>query len=398
MFSILIICNKSPWPPKEGGPIAMNNLIEGLIKAGNRVKVLAINTNKYAVKPEDLPVAYQKKTGLELGFIDLSIKPVPAFFNLFSKTSYHVQRFISSDFEKLLIKTLQKGRFDIVQIETLFMSPYLETIHNYSKAKVVYRAHNIEYLIWKRLWQTSTNFLKKAYLKHLFKTLKNYELHILSQYDGIVPISAKDAEFFKRHTQVPVRTIPFGINTNSLKPYLSGATEHALFHIGSMNWIPNEEGIRWFLQNVWPKVHATIPLAKLYLAGREMPDWLKNLRQENAIVVGEVENAYTFIGKYTILIAPLLSGSGIRIKIIESMALGKAVVSTGIGAEGIQYKNGENICIADTPEAFANGIIKLYSNPEYCRLMGKKAADLITKQHDSNKIIACLMAFYTEIL
>lgn len=398
MYNILVICNKSPWPPKEGGPIAMNNLIEGLIKAGNKVKVLAINTNKYAVKPKEIPIAYQKKTGLELGFIDLSIKPVPAFFNLFSKNSYHVQRFISSDFEKLLIKTLQKSRFDIVQIETLFMSPYLETIRNHSNAKVVYRAHNIEYLIWKRLWQTASNFLKKAYLQHLFKTLKNYELTILSQYDGILPISVKDAEFFKRHTQVPVRAIPFGIEINKLKPYLTEPAEHALFHIGAMNWMPNEEGIRWFLQNVWPIVHKAIPSAKLYLAGREMPAWLKNLRQEKVTVVGEVENAYTFIGKYTLSIAPLLSGSGIRIKIIESMALGKAVVSTGIGAEGIQCENGETICIADTPEAFADGLIKLYSNPEYCRLMGKKAAALIAKQHDSDKIIAGLMAFYAEIL
>lgn len=396
--NILFICNKSPWPPKEGGPIAMNNLIEGLIDAGCNVKVLAINTNKYSVKREDIPEHYRKKTSIEFQYIDLSVKPVPAFFNLFTNKSYHVQRFISENFKKLLIKTLESRKFDIVQIETLFMSPYIGTIRKYSDAKIVLRAHNIEHLIWKRLWQTEKNPFKKAYLKHLYKTLQRYELNVLNRYDGIVPITEKDALFFKRNSKTPVISISFGIDIQKLKPFIKPPKEHALFHIGAMNWMPNQEGIKWFLDRVWKEVLREVPQTKLYLAGREMPDWLKNLNETNVNIVGEVDNAYDFMSRYTVSIAPLLSGSGIRIKIIESMAMGKAVISTTVGAEGIEYENGKNIIIADTPDEFAMAVKKLITDKEYCYYIGKNASKLISEKHVNKNLILDLLAFYDKIL
>jgi hypothetical protein len=171
-MKILILCNKSPYPPKEGGPIAMNAIIEGLIEAGHQVKVLAINTNKYFIKENDIPESYRQKTGIETVYIDLSIKPLDALLNLFSKDSYHVQRFISKEFEKKLISILQNDTFDIVQLETLYISPFIETIRENSKAKIVLRAHNIEHLIWERVAEISSNPLKKLYLKHLAKKVK----------------------------------------------------------------------------------------------------------------------------------------------------------------------------------------------------------------------------------
>ncbi len=398
MKNILFICNKSPWPPKEGGPIAMNNLIEGLADAGCNVKVLAINTNKYSVKQEEIPVQYRKKTSIEFQYIDLSVKPVAAFLNLFTNKSYHVQRFISKDFEKLLINTLKSRNFDIVQIETLFMSPYIETIRKHSGAKIVLRAHNIEHLIWKRLWQTEKNPLKKFYLKHLYKTLERYELGILNSYDGIVPITEKDARFFRQNSPTPVKPISFGIDLKKLEPYTKPPSEHAVFHIGAMNWIPNQEGIKWFLEKVWKNVLLEIPDAKLRLAGREMPGWLQNLNEPNVEVAGEVDNAYDFISRYTVSVAPLLSGSGIRIKIIESMAMAKAVVSTPVGAEGIEYENGKNILIADTPKEFAGAVIKLLSDKQYCEYIGKNAAELVSKKHVNKNLISDLLGFYDKIL
>ena len=397
-YNILFICNKSPWPPKEGGPIAMNNLIEGMANAGHYVKVLAINTNKYSVDLNDIPESYRKKTNIELGFIDLSVKPVPAFLNLFTNESYHVKRFKSDEFAGLLKSTLEKEQFDIIQMETLFMSPYINLIRKYSDAKIVLRAHNIEHLIWKRLWQTAGNPLKKFYLKHLFTTLEKYEKEIINSFDGIVPITQKDARFFRQHTSVPVLAVPFGIDLKKLHQYKKEPEKHALFHIGAMNWIPNQEGIKWFLNGVWPRLHEENPGLEVFLAGREMPDWLKNINEEGVHVAGEVPDAYEFMGKYTISLAPLLSGSGIRIKIIESMALGKAVVATTVGAEGIACGHGKEIMLADTPQAFAGAVEKLWKDPEYCKEVGKNAAALIARDHDNEKIIEKLTAFYGEIL
>ena len=396
-LNVLFICNKSPWPPGEGGPIAMNNLITGLIDAGHKVKVIAVNTNKYSVNPDDIPNDYKNATGIELVYIDLSIKIVPAFLNLFSNKSYHVQRFISRAFEKKLIEVLSKEQFDIVQVETLYMSPYIETIRKYSEAKIFLRAHNIEHMIWQRITESTKNPIKKAYLKHLTRTLKNYEFKSLDKYDGIIPISYVDAEFFTSVTKSPVKAISFGINPDKIDMKEHMQAENAVFHIGSMNWMPNIEGIKWFLNEVWPLISDALPKLKLYLAGRGMPEWINDLNLKNVVIVGEVPDAYEFIRSKTISIAPLFSGSGIRIKIIESMALERAVISTSIGAEGINYTDGENILIADDKESFLEAVASLYSDPEKSRKMGKNARDLILRQHNNKLLVKQMVDFYREV-
>lgn len=397
-LNILFICNKSPWPPLEGGPIAMNNLIEGVVAADHNVKVLAINTNKYNVDVSDIPEDYKNKTNIELVYIDLGMKPIPAFLNLFTGKSYHVERFISEDFRGKLKEVLQNHNYDIVQIETLFMSPYIDTIREFSNASIVLRAHNIEQLIWKRVASITRNPFKKAYFKHLATTLENYENRILDEYDGIIPISSKDEHFFLQTSTKPVETISFGIDTSKLKNSDINECEHALFHIGAMNWIPNQESIKWFLENVWPKVNKELPELKLYLAGRKMPQWIEELNQKNIIVVGEVPDAYTFIKSKSISIAPLFSGSGIRIKIIESMAHGKAVISTTIGAEGINYTNNENIMIADDAGSTVEAIKELVTNREKCDAIGRNARKLILEEHDNGRLIESLVKFYHKII
>ena len=376
----------------------MNMLIEGMIEAGQKVKVLTANTNKYSVDPKKIPADYQEKTGIELVYIDLSIKPIAAFANLFSNKSYHVERFISADFDKKLIEVLQNTAFDIVQIETMYLSPYIETIRRNSKAKIILRAHNIEHLIWGRITESTKNPIKKAYLAHLSRTLKNYEISILESYDGIVPISDQDAGFFEKVCNTPVLPASFGIHPKSLETVHDKPVENALFHIGSMNWIPNEEGVRWFIDDAWPLISKKNPSLKVYLAGREMPQWLSKLKIPNVEVVGEVPDAQEFIQSKAISIAPLFSGSGIRIKIIESMAMGKAVISTKIGAEGIHYTDGQNILIANTAEEFAKAASYLYENPAKSKEIGENARKLILEKHNSEKIIQTLISFYQEIL
>jgi glycosyltransferase involved in cell wall biosynthesis len=398
-MKVLFLCNKSPYPPKEGGPIAMNALIEGLADAGHTVKVLAINSNKYGVDVNDIPESYRQKTNIETVYINLAIQPAAAFLNLFTQQSYHVQRFISKDFDNALIRILKADDYDIVQLETLFITPYIPTIRRYSQAKIVLRSHNIEHLIWKRVAQITTQPLKKFYLNHLWKTLRKYELGNLNQYDGIVTITGNDADWFAANgCRIPTIPIPFGINPKRFVKQQDTEPEFpSLFHIGAMNWIPNIEGMKWLLDKVWPQVHARFPRLKFYVAGREMPRWLTESNLKNVEVVGEVEDAPAFIASKAIEVVPLFSGSGIRIKIIEGMAAGKAVISTTIGAEGIQVENGKNILLADTPEAFTEAITKCVNDRAFCQSLGEAARRLILHDHDNVKLIARLEEFYNTL-
>ena len=396
---ILQICNKSPYPPKEGGTIAMNNITEGLINAGHSVKVLAINTPKYFIDDNLIPKEYKEKTQFEAVYIDTGIKLIPAFVNSLSVKSYHIQRFISKEFEQSLIKILNNNSFDIVQLETIYVTPYIETIRKNSHAKIILRAHNIEYLIWERITQGCENILKRFILKKLTKHLKNYELSTINKCDGITAITLNDAEFFKQSgCAIPVIDIPFGVNIENYKLINNLEEFPSLFHLGSMDWIPNQEGIKWFLENCWTKINLKYSDLKFYLAGRNMPDWIEKKHYPNVIVVGEVEDALKFIRSKSIMIVPLLSGSGIRVKIIEGMALGKTIISTEIGAEGIHYKNKVNILIANSPDDFLDAISECIIDKTKCDLIGKNARHLILEEYNNDMLINKLITFYQTIL
>ena len=395
-MKILLLCNKSPFPPTEGGPMAMHAILTGLVDAGHQVKVLTFSTNKFPAAgiPETL------KNDFETVAINLKINPLKAFFNLFSQKSLHVVRFIKKEMTQKLVALLSAENFDIVQLESLFMTSYIDVIRKNSDAKIILRAHNVESLIWDRMTLQHKNPLKKRYIKLLGKRLKRYEMDVLSRVDGIVPITKVDMEHFVGFgCQTPMISVPFSINTEKFQYTAYGAPEPvSFFHLGSMDWMPNQEGIWWFLEFVWNKIHKANPQATFYLAGRNMPEWLRRLQQPGVVVVGEVADAHEFIRSKAVFVVPLLSGSGIRIKIIEGMACMRPVLTTSIGAEGIEYSDGENIMIADTPEAFLEKAQKLIDNPALCEEIGKAAHHLIMNRYDTKKIITGLTDFYQSCI
>ncbi len=397
-MNILLLCNKSPYPPSEGGPMAMNSIVTGLLAAGHTVKVMAFNSNKYRVDIKKIPQDYREKTRIEFVDINLSVKISEAFKNLFSDESYHVKRFISQQFKDRLAEVLKKEKFDIVQLEMIYMAPYIETIRENSNAKIVLRAHNVEHKIWERIAKKTFFFAKRWYINHLARTLKAFELSVLDKVDGIAAITQNDAAFFRRITATPVIDLPFGIDIEKFKPVFEVGDSPSFYHIGSMDWMPNMEGIKWLLKEVWGEVQKREPNAKLYLAGRNMPAWLTKTKKKNVSVVGEVPDAHEFVNTHNIAIVPLFSGSGMRIKIIESMALGKAVITTTVGAEGIQYSEFDDIIIADNEPKMIENICRLYNHPEEAEAIGLNARRLVEELYDNKKIINRLGIFYQEII
>ena len=377
--------------------MAMNSIITGLLDAGHHVKILAVNSEKFNVKENDIPEDYKKKTGIELIDVDLSVKPMNAFLNLFTKKSYHVERFISDNFKARLIEVLDKEQFDIVQLEMLYMAPYVDVIRAHSKAMIVLRAHNVEHKIWERIAKETQSPLKRWYINHLAKTLKEYELNALETVDGIAAITRKDAAFFRKYSSKPVIDIPFGVYPEEFTPKYEIEGKPKFYHIGSMNWMPNEEGIRWFINEVLPKTVEKVYDFVYHLAGRNMPEWLTTMKDPHIDVVGEVPDAKAFVSNNDVAIVPLLSGSGIRIKIIESMAMGKTVITTRVGAEGILYDEDVNIIIAENKAKMVEAIRSINENPQIAVKIGQAARRLVEETYDNRKIIARLLMFYEQI-
>jgi len=376
----------------------MNALISGLMETGHSVKVLAVSSSKFDFDTTKIPAGYIHQTGLESVYFDLNIKPFALLSDLIKGRSYHVSRFRNKQFEEKLISVLSSENFDIIQLETLFMCPYINTIRKYSKSPVVLRTHNIEHLIWLQLARETYNPFKKLILKGLSRTLKKFEENIRGQVDGIASISPDDHAYFSNLPGDSItELIPFGINEKSKDGDDSPLPPLSLFHIGSMNWIPNEQGIKWVLRHVWPAIHHRYPDICLNLAGRQMPNWLKFHSQEGVFIAGEVPDANEFMAQNRIMIVPLFSGSGIRIKIIQGMLAGKPIITTRTGANGIAYKNGVHMLIADDAESFIKAIVHCVENPVLCRNLGEEARKLALKDHYNPLIIEKLIGFYQRI-
>ena len=215
---VLQICHKPPLPSIDGGCIAINNISRGLIKELESIKVLTINTLKHPFDLKYYDQNYLEKSKIESTFVDTKLNIVDAFSNLVTYDSYNISRFFSPDFNELIIKTLKSESFDIILLESLFTTPYIETLKTYSSAKIILRSHNLEYIIWKRLSKESPNPAKKIYLKLLSSQLKQYELDIFNKIDGIATISEEDKRKYNElNCPVKIETIPFGIETHKYK-------------------------------------------------------------------------------------------------------------------------------------------------------------------------------------
>jgi glycosyltransferase involved in cell wall biosynthesis len=398
-LKILQLCIRVPFPPSDGATIAMHSVSKSFYENGAQLKILSFNTNKNFVPEEKISREFRRHTGIETVEIDLSIKLLSAFLNLFRSDSYNISRFVSEEFNEKLKKILSEDTYDVVHLEGLYVTPYIKTIRSFSNAKIILRSHNVEFVIWERLAASAKNPFKKKYLHFLAKRLKKYELSLINTYDAIVPITSVDEKTLKSFgCNIPVKTLPLGADVNEYPFEAQTFSEFSVFHLGSMDWMPNLEAVNWFLETIYEKLVGQIPEIKIYFAGKDMPQQVKDKASRNLIVMDQIEDSKGFMKDKPVMIVPLLSGGGMRVKIIEGMNSGKAIVSTAIGAEGINYTDNKNILIADTPGSFISAILKLKNDAEFCKLIGDNARKLIEEEYDNKILGKALLNFYESLL
>ncbi len=398
-MKILQLCKKFPFPAKDGESLAILNLSKALASQGAEISMLAMNTIRHQVAIDKKADELKHYKTIEALSIDNRIKVQDAFFNLFSRKSYHISRFIDPSFEAELISCLKKNTYDIIQLETLYLCPYIAAIRKYSSAKIALRTHNVEFEIWDRIVQNTPFGIKKWYLAYLSKKLKRFELSQMKSFDILVPITERDR---KRFSQLGYHgsdiTIPVGIDSAKYKPAWDNLKEplHLAF-IGSLDWMPNVEGLTWFLKHVWPDFYKKFPQITLNIAGRNTPQWLLESKIEGIKIHGEVPDARAFINDYPIMVVPLLSGGGMRVKIVEGMALGRVIITTNLGLEGIQASHGEEVLIADTPYEFVKSFESLMSEISASEV-GKNARQLIEQRFDNAQLGKELLSAYEQLI
>ncbi len=355
-MKVLIIGSRVPFPLRDGGAIATYNLLKGLSDKEIAVDFITLNTSKHFVESSTFQEEFSFLNYSETFFINTDIRPLKALKNLFSSGSYNVERFTHPDFAGRIQALCDQNQYDIVHFEGLFVAQYLPMIQ--TKAIKLLRQHNVEYAIWQTLAYTKKG-LMRWYINFLAKRLEQFEKVITPKFDVLVSITESDRIASLRHLNFKKISacIPAGIIHHS--SVAATVNSSYLYHIGSMEWMPNIEAMDWFREQIWPLILETSPTSEFYMAGKHMPKRYFNWASSKFHVLGEVESVDQFSADKSILVVPLRSGSGIRIKTIEAMMAGKAVVTTSQGAFGLDIVHGVHCLIADEPKLFAEACVKL---------------------------------------
>jgi glycosyltransferase involved in cell wall biosynthesis len=398
---ILIVTHLAPFPQNSGYPIVVGNTIRGLINSGHEVSLFSLNPQKTKAHHATVTDDLVDRINYYCHNIDTSISLKHAIMSLFNRKLYTIDRHYDMLFENLLIKEITKGGYDIIQFEGLFVTPYLSAVRRVTQAKCIYRAHHIEYLVWERLAKQKNDPIKKLYLRMIAKRIKAYELEQFNQFHAIAVFTNQDKETIQLHNQatIPIEILPVGLELSRYQPDYLKTEFPSLFFLGAMDWMPNREGIEWFLDNFAAELADGDLKSRFYVAGNDIPERFDDYEVVGKIFIhGEVDDALEFVNTKAIMIVPLLSGGGMRVKIVEGMAMQKCIISTSLGAEGINYQQGENILIANTPQEFYRAIKRCITDENYCKRIGQNARKLVEQEHDTHKITERLVSFYQHTL
>ncbi len=331
--------------------------------------------------------------------IDTDLSAWGAFKGLFSNLPYNVARFLSYDFSVLLQTLVQNETFDLVQLEGSYLSLYVDAIRAVSNVPIVLRSHNVEFQIWDRLAAHEPNLLKRIYIKRLARQIRQFELAHLHDYDAIIPIAGHDEVFYRAEGyRLPIRTINGGVDLQAFAPQKPLEANLKVGFLGSLEWMPNVQGLTWFLEDIWPQVHKAFPALELHVAGKNPPAYLSELRVPGMTFHGMVPDAAAFMESCHFFIVPLHSGGGMRLKVVEAMAMGRCVIATPVGAEGVDAQADTEIILAESVADWVKAFSALVPAPVRSLAIAQRAHAVAQERFSLDAVGAQLEGFYKEVL
>jgi glycosyltransferase involved in cell wall biosynthesis len=366
----------------------MDSFLKTLQHADFEVDHLTVSTQKHPLVTK----AYPENIRVESVEIDTNIKPLQALKFLLKKGSYNVQRFHSKKVAARIEQMIKVNTYDFIILDSLYSTTYLSLIREIFKGRIYMRSHNCEAQIWFDLAKNEKNTPKSAYYKKLAKDLNTYEKEVIKSVDGVIAISHEDLEIFKsENSKAKICVIPVHLET----PEHSGfkVQTHKVFHIGNMDWIPNREAVDRLLM-LFKKAIIEDQTLTLTLAGKNSDKHYSALTGMN--VEGFVNDLKSFAQNNGILVSPIASSSGVRIKILEMMAYGVPVITTTEGARGILPEGKKAIEIHDTEAELIKAILSTTTDEDKLAKMKTSAQNYIKKHHNIELIAADLKSFILD--
>lgn len=385
-MKVLHISLKPLYPKVDGGCVAMDNFLKLLTDVHEHVEHLCIATPKHPFQKEEyqqqLPSTIKLVTPI---FIDTSINFFRLFFSLFSKRSYQIDRFYSKELSEFL-KTNAK-QYSAIYLESVFLLSYVKDIDK--STKVFIRTHNIEHKIWETKQNNTGNYLKKLVFKRFSQQIKELELTALNRANGLIHISETDAIYFKEKIpQIPQVTIPLTVSTTSIIDGNTCFNINKLGFLGAANWAPNTEAIHLLVNEIFPAIQKENEFARLTIAGYGTEQL--GIKKTYVQVKGAVGEVFEFFEEIGVFLAPLQSGSGLKIKMVEAICHGKVVIGSPIAFEGLEFLPHKRI--AKLPEDYVTLLRDLKENKQIKEEV--KAQQIVILEHfGKNNLIKKLADF-----
>lgn len=388
MKKILFITNLIPYPLDNGGKIKSYNTLVALSKkhnidllcfANSHDELKYINSLKDITNNIDVLVKTLVRSSSKSAFIKDYVS------SLFTPWPYSIRKFYDKRFKEILINYINNNEYDFIYVDHLPMMVYYKY---FEKIPTLLDQHNVESLIFKRFVETETNLFKKILGSFEYRKLKKFEVESISISSQVICLSENDKHEFENlgTPSEKLSVIPIHIKLNKKyepKSYYGG--KFKLLFLGSMSWYPNQNGLKWFMENVWTSLdHSEY---QLYIVGNKPPAFIQSYNNgKDVFVTGYVEDVDEYIELCDVSIVPLFVGSGQRVKIIESFAKGIPVLSTSIGAEGLKWEDGKELFIADNAKQFVNILNSIKANPVKVKELSINAMNTFDEYYASDKL------------
>jgi glycosyltransferase involved in cell wall biosynthesis len=395
-MNVLVLTQVLPYPPDSGPKVKTWNVLKYLaqhhevtlvsfVRGDQSAEVGHLRQHCNAVYTVPM-VRSVLRDGLAMGRSLLNGQP------------WMMVRDDRSAMRRLVDRLTSEIHFDIAHADQLNMAQYAARVPG---ARKILDAHNALWLLYRRLWDTMGPGPRKLLLSRDWRLLKGYEGRLCRAFDAVLAVSQEDGVALQEAAGQPldITVIPIAVDTDEVTPVARQPEANHILHIGTMYWPPNIDGVLWFMRQVYPYIRAKRPDVTFDVVGARPPQEILGLAGDSAgiNVTGYVADPTPYLEQAGVMVVPLRAGGGMRVKILNALAQGLPIVSTGLGCEGIAVTSGQNILIADSPYDFAEAVLRMLENPDFAAQLGNNGRRLAEQQYDYRRACLPIEAVYARV-
>ncbi len=398
-MNILWLTPYFPYPPMGGNPIRNYNLIKRIGSFHNIWLLTFKDANVLPCHIEHLKTWCQDVILANPPSVSrVWDKPWNFITYMISGTPPDLRFYYSEDMASAIQRLCQQVDFDIIQIEDSYMGLYLNQVPSPLRSKSILTFHDVVFEKQVRMARIERKLPRKLRLEFDSWTMRRWEPFFAQRFDSCVTVSAREKELLlSLNPHLKVKVIPNGTDTSQLRPLPEPSSSPSIIFVGNMGYFPNVDAATLLCRDIFPILQHKVNNLQTWIVGNHPRAELFKWQSDQIHITGPVEDVVPYYEKAHVCVIPLRAGSGTRLKILEAMALGRPVVSTSIGCEGLDVVDGHHLLIANDIEAFADAILRLLSDDVLRRKIIANALELVHNVYDWNIIAAQLMSLYAEL-